>query len=150
MKGSVCLVTQLCLTLCDPMDCSLPDSSVHRDSRGKNTGVGCYAFLQGIFPTQELNPGVPHCRQILYYRLRHQGMKGKDLCKNHREMNIKGARRQFLVSGLKPTLDSSSPATAQVLCKILAMCFYATQGHKWILSVNLTGNNSDVSVSFFH
>ena len=44
-----CLVVQLCLTLCDPMDCSPPGSSVHRDSQGKNTGVGCHAFLQGIF-----------------------------------------------------------------------------------------------------
>ena len=39
-------VTQSCLTLCDPMDCSLPGSSVHRDSPGKNTGVGCRALLQ--------------------------------------------------------------------------------------------------------
>ena len=33
------------------------------DSPGKNTGVCCYFLLQGIFPTQELNPGLPHCRQ---------------------------------------------------------------------------------------
>ena len=45
-----CLVTQSCLTLCDPMDCTPPDSSVHGDSLGKNTGVGCHALLQGIFP----------------------------------------------------------------------------------------------------
>ena len=49
--GAVCLVTQLCLTLCDPMDCSLLDSSVHGDSPGKNTGVGYHFLLQGIFPT---------------------------------------------------------------------------------------------------
>ena len=48
----LCLVIQSCLTLCNPMDCSLPDSSVHGDSSGKNTGVGCHACLQGIFPTQ--------------------------------------------------------------------------------------------------
>ena len=33
-----------------PMDCSLPCSSVHGDSPGKNTRVGCHALLQGIFP----------------------------------------------------------------------------------------------------
>ena len=33
---------------------------------GKNTGVGCHALLQVIIPTQELNPGLPLCRQILY------------------------------------------------------------------------------------
>ena len=38
------------------MDCSLPGSSVHGDSPGKNTGVGCHFLLQGIFPTQGLNP----------------------------------------------------------------------------------------------
>ena len=43
------LVTQLCPTLCDLMDCSPPGSSVHGDSQGKNTGVGCHALLQGIF-----------------------------------------------------------------------------------------------------
>ena len=47
--------------------CSLPGSSVYGDSPGENTGVGCHALLEGIFPTQELNPGLPHCRQILYY-----------------------------------------------------------------------------------
>ena len=42
------------------------------DSPGQNTGVDCHAFLQGIFLTQGWNPGLPHCRQILY-RLSHQG-----------------------------------------------------------------------------
>ena len=68
----LCLVTQSCLTLCDPMNCSLPDSSVHGDSLGKNTGVGYHALLQGIFPTQGSNPGLPHCRQILYHLSHHQ------------------------------------------------------------------------------
>ncbi|CAI9158808.1 unnamed protein product [Rangifer tarandus platyrhynchus] len=36
----------------DPMDCSLPGSSVHRDSPGRNTGVGCHSLLQGTFLTQ--------------------------------------------------------------------------------------------------
>ena len=49
-----CLVAQLCLTLCDPMDCSLPSSSVHEDFPGKNTGVGCHALLRGGLP----NPGI--------------------------------------------------------------------------------------------
>ena len=56
----------------DPMDCNPPGTSVHGDSPGKNTGVGCHALLQGIFPTQGSNPGLTHCKQILY-RLSHQG-----------------------------------------------------------------------------
>ena len=55
-----------------PMDCSLPGSSVHRDFLGKNTGVGSCSFLQGFFPTQGLNTGLQHCRWIIYH-LSHQG-----------------------------------------------------------------------------
>ena len=50
--------------LCELMDCSLPGSSVHGDSPSKNTGVGCHALLQGIFPAQVLNPSLLHCRQL--------------------------------------------------------------------------------------
>ena len=42
------LVAQSCPTLCDPMACSPPGSSVHGDSPGMSTGVGCHALLQGI------------------------------------------------------------------------------------------------------
>ena len=56
------LAVQLCPTLCDPVDCSLPGSSVHGASPGKKTEVGCHALLQGIFPIQGLNPGLSYCR----------------------------------------------------------------------------------------
>ena len=62
----LCLVVQSCPTLGDPMVYSPPGSSVHGDSPGKSPGVGCHALLQGIFPTQGVNPGLPQCRQILY------------------------------------------------------------------------------------
>ena len=39
---------------------------------GQNTGVGSLSLLQGIFPTQGLNPGLLHCKQILY-QLSHKG-----------------------------------------------------------------------------
>ena len=55
-------VAPSCPTLGNPMDCSLPGSSVHRDSPGKNTGVGFHTLLRGIFPTQGLNLGLLHCR----------------------------------------------------------------------------------------
>ena len=48
---------QSCPTLCDPMDCS-PPGSCPWDSPGKNTGVGCHALSQGLFPTQGLNPSL--------------------------------------------------------------------------------------------
>ena len=62
----MCSVAQSCLTLCNPTDCSPSGSSVHRDSPGKNTGVGCHARLQGIFPTQRSNPGLLHCGRYRY------------------------------------------------------------------------------------
>ena len=61
--------------LCDPMDCGPPGSSVCGDSPGKTTGVCCHALLLGIFPTQEMNLGLPHCRQILS-------------CLSHQEVHI--------------------------------------------------------------
>ena len=68
----LCLVTQSSLTICDLMDCSTLGSSVYGDSPGKNAEVGRHAFLQGIFPTQGLIPGLPHCRRMPYH-LSHQG-----------------------------------------------------------------------------
>ena len=44
------------------MHCSPPGSTVHGNSPGKHTGVGCHALLQGIFPTQESNLGLTHYR----------------------------------------------------------------------------------------
>ena len=67
-----CIGAQSRPTLCNPMDCGTPGSSVPGDSPGRNTGVGCHALLQGIFPILGSNPGLWHCRQILYH-LSHQG-----------------------------------------------------------------------------
>ena len=70
-------VAQSCPTLCDPMDCS------PWNSPGQYTGVGSCFLLQGIFPTQGSNPGLPHCRQSLS-QLSHKGslvdLCGKGLC----------------------------------------------------------------------
>ena len=55
------------LTLWDPMDCSSPGSSVHGMFQAGVTRVACHLLLQGIFPTQGSNPGLPHCRQMLYH-----------------------------------------------------------------------------------
>ena len=67
------LVAQSCPTLCNPMVAKL---LCPRDYPGKNTGVVCHAFLQGIFLTQGLKLGLLHCRQILYH-LNHQGSISK-------------------------------------------------------------------------
>ena len=58
-------VAQPCPTLCDSMDSPW-------NSPGQNTGLGSLSLLQGIFLTQGPNPGLPHCRRILY-QLSHKG-----------------------------------------------------------------------------
>jgi len=68
-------VTKSCPTLCDPMDYN------PWNSPGQNTGVGSLSLFQGIFLTQGSNPGLPHCRQILY-QLSHQG-KPKEVLTSH-------------------------------------------------------------------
>ena len=57
----VCACGPSCLTLCDPVDCSPPGSSVHGTLQGEYRS--CHFLLQGLFPTQGLNPGLLHCRQ---------------------------------------------------------------------------------------
>ena len=64
-------VAQSCLTLCDPMDCSLLASSVHRILQARILEWVPIPFLQGIFQTQGSNAGLLNCRQILY-RLSHR------------------------------------------------------------------------------
>ena len=68
MSG-MCLVAQACLTLENPLGCSRSRLLCSWDFPGKNTEVGCHFLLQGIFPTQGLNPYLLcllHWRQILY------------------------------------------------------------------------------------
>ena len=63
----ICVLT--CAVISNSLHpCRLYPTSLlyHGNSPGKNTGVGCHALPQGIFPTQGLNPGLLHCKQILY------------------------------------------------------------------------------------
>ena len=76
-----CLVGQSFPTFCDLMDCSPPGVSVHEDSPGKNSGVGCHALLQRIFPTWAANPGLLHCRWIPYHlSLKNLGRAKGEMC----------------------------------------------------------------------
>ena len=57
--------------------CSLRPHGLYSpwNSPGQNTGVGSLCLLQWVFPTQGSNPGLPHCRQVLY-QLSYQGSPG--------------------------------------------------------------------------
>ena len=65
----LCLVSQSCLTLCDPMDSSSMGSPVHGYCPGENWLL---CRPPGDLPTQGLNPGLQHFRLIRYH-LSHQG-----------------------------------------------------------------------------
>ena len=100
MEKSESEVAQLCPTLCDPMDCSL----LHPwDFPGKNTGVDCHFLLQEIFLTQESNPGLLHCRQVLYHLSYRGSLPGwavplfpvrpsKDLAQTRKGSHLAGGR----------------------------------------------------------
>ena len=76
---SSCEVIQLCLTLCNHMDCSLSGSFCPWNFPVKNTRVDCHFLLQEIFPTQESNSCLPHCRQTLHH-LSHQEIPYMYVC----------------------------------------------------------------------
>ena len=65
------LVTQSCLTLCDPIDCSPPCSSVHGLLQARILDQVAISFSRDL-PSQGLNLGLPHGKLILYH-LSHQG-----------------------------------------------------------------------------
>ena len=68
LLACVCMfLAQLCPTLCNPTDLQPTRLLCPWSSPGKNTGVGCHSLLQRLFPTQGLNPSLPHCRQVLYH-----------------------------------------------------------------------------------
>ena len=60
------LVTQSCPTPCHPINYSLPGSSVHGILQARILGGGSHSLLWGMCLTQGSNPGLLHCRQILY------------------------------------------------------------------------------------
>ena len=81
------LVTQSCLTLCNPMD-ELTRHFCPWSSPGENTGVGCPSLLQGISPTEQWNMGFLHCTQILYH-LNYQGsLSILIICLLHHSINV--------------------------------------------------------------
>ena len=71
-------MSQGCSVMSEAVDCSPPGSSVHKDSPGKNTGVGCHFLLQGIFrPRDRTRVSYVSCigRQVLHHE-RHLAAPG--------------------------------------------------------------------------
>ena len=97
---------QSCPTLCDPMDCRPPGSSVQSqsgssDSPGKNTGVCCCALLQGIFPTQGLNLPLLHW-QLGSLPLEPPGSSSVQVCRKYLGSVVKNPPANAGDAGLIP------------------------------------------------
>ena len=84
----VCWVAQSCLTLGKTFQ------TVRGDSPGKNTGVGCHALLGRIFPIQGLNPGLPHCRLVLY-QLSYQGSPKMTISDSYKRRPVCGHSSKY-------------------------------------------------------
>ena len=87
------------------------------DSPGKSTGVGCHCLLQGILPTQESNPGLLHCRQILY-QLSYEGSVEWKIVKV--KVRKGKTEKEWIETGVSPAVLDSS------LCILLHQVKYHT------------------------
>ena len=77
----MCLVAELCLTLCNPLYCSPTGSSVRENFPGKNTGMGCHALLQGNFPTWHQTQVSSITEKARMLEVNHTTLWEKGICK---------------------------------------------------------------------
>ena len=109
----------LCAVLSAVLSCSVVPESLQPhglfparllcpwDSLGKNAGVGCHFLLQGIFPTQESNPGLLYCRQILYW-LSYEGSHELSIA-TFEEFSKKGVCSRYSILNASAVDGASSP-----------------------------------------
>ena len=110
---------------------------------GKSTEVGCHFLLQGIFPTQGLNPGLPHCRQTFlpseppYFiqfqlKTRKLQLRINNLSKN---TQFRNHRSRVLLHALNPCYFSCLLVYQTILVLfIIVVCFLARQHVSWDLN----------------
>ena len=114
----VCLVAQLCPTLCNMCPTLWPTKLLcpwgWTRILGKNTGVGCHALLQEIFPTQGSNPGFSHCRQILYH-LSHHCEKSSISPTNFWEIKLNKMNYVSVVTGEMAWTHGTDMVTTRIL-----------------------------------
>ena len=93
------------------------------DSPGKDTGVGCHFLLHGILPTQELNPGLPHHRQIVYSL-------------SYREAILRGSLLLSVTEHLSPKRTEvslgSTRAPCGYQCELQTLTMFKSQFHYFL------------------
>ena len=103
------------------------------NSSGRNTGEGSHFLLQGIFPTQESNPGLLHCRQILYH-LSHQGSSSwLTICLIKTYMHIHNRNEQYWWND-------------EIILKVFLFILLMAQKYAWICFVVFINS----SVTFYN
>ena len=83
------------------------------NSPGQNTGVGSRSLLQGSFPAQGSNPGLPHCRWILYYLVKPKG----DRKSQRKEMTDRARSHRRWTGASAPSPLLGEPSLHPWLCK---------------------------------
>ena len=145
-----CLFPVVCFVMsdpCDPMDCSPPGSSVHGDSPGKSTGGGCHTLLQGIFPTQRSNPGLLHCRWIVY-QLSYQGSPKGWLVRSRIRTH---AYREDCDLNVAPKPIDLFPTCTQITCASVCVCVCVCCWGAGVRNSKLIPNkHTDKSSWYFH
>ena len=131
------LVAQSCLTLCDPIVWAW-------NSPEKNTGVRCHSLFQGIFPTQGLNLGVLHCRQILY----HLSYQGSHIKKNKGPRNKSKEGKDLYPENIRHWWNQlqTTQTNAEILCSwigliLLEWPYYSRQSQ---IQCNLYQNTTGI------
>ena len=122
------LIDQSCPTLCDPIDYRLPGSSVHGILQARITCVGCHFLLQGIFPTQALNLGFQHCRQIIYH-LSHQRSLEIELMSNNYTTYICIQMLGLLITDPEACLSKMIKVLIIYTMSIILWCTYIWSQH---------------------
>ena len=144
LEESEVKVAQSCPTVCNPMNCSLPGSSVHGILQARILECSS-SLLLGIFPTQGLNPGFLHCRWILNH-LSHQGsptmtnLDSKQIKKQRHHFANKVLHSQSYVFSSSP-LRCGSWTTKKGECKRIdafKLCFC-----RRLLRIPLTARRSN-------
>ena len=104
------LVAQSCLTLCNPMDCSLPGSFVHGILQARILEWVAIPFSRGVDPTQGSNSGLLHCRQILYCLMHWGSQRGQQrVAENSGWVNLHPGQERAAQRGLLAKMAQFSP-----------------------------------------
>ena len=152
------LVAQSCLTLCNPIDCSPPGSFVCGILQARILEWVAFLFSKRIFLAQGLNPGLLHCRQILYC-LSHQGIvfieesatPVSGLLENSQFLVLQYLRESLVSWGALTNFSNSLNKYNNFQFHVLKIVFVGITKHNCVIGLKLTcfsPSRADMGLSF--